>query len=122
MEDGRVKSQDTTADVSSTDLMFDRTPTTEDEASEEQTITVDEKPILNANGATPAPARTGLLVAKEEISEGHVGFEACGYTGPCATYICLTVFSQAVPLERCWQVAHHLVDRICGGMRCQQCA
>jgi hypothetical protein len=78
MEDGRVKSHGSLSKMLAVDPVLERTIQEGPEAANKEKLDEDLDVLpLTANGPADLAATEGKLVAKEEISEGHVGLKAC---------------------------------------------
>jgi hypothetical protein len=79
MEDGRVKSHGSLSETIATDAELAHVVEEQMEATDMEKAAEDE--LYEGTAAPLEPgdvaASKGKLVAKEEINEGHVGFEAC---------------------------------------------
>jgi ABC-type glutathione transport system ATPase component len=81
MEDGRIRTQGDVSEVFSNNLLFEEVVRAEEEAyrkeSEDNNQDLADKVASQPSNVTQTQHKAGQLVLKEEISEGHVGFEAC---------------------------------------------
>jgi hypothetical protein len=80
MENGRVHSHGSLSESIAADATLAHAVEEEEDARQRGQDEIDpEKPISTAPKPADAPAIEGKLVAKEEVSEGHVGLDACKY-------------------------------------------
>jgi hypothetical protein len=78
MEDGRVKSHGSLSETIATDAELAHVVEEQMEATDMEKAAEDEPyEGIAAPLVGDVAASKGKLVAKEEINEGHVGFEAC---------------------------------------------
>jgi hypothetical protein len=80
MENGRVHSHGSLSESIAADATLAHAVEEEEDARQRGQDEIDpEKPISTAPKPADASAIKGKLVAKEEISEGHVGLDSCKY-------------------------------------------